>query len=378
MSDIVPQGYLVGLDAGVNAFIVQQPPHVPTLGNPAASIVVNGLNALGSLAPSLLSTTLTILEDLGQLTIGQVDLPVITPLSDDPSIEGSISLPAYATAEGVPTIPQDVNFAYSEDLYISTLLDTLKSKLYVWLNDGVSGLSRATREVMFLKGSEKEVLIKQELRDKLASEWAERGLDLPDGVLINALAGIDSEYQDKQLEKTRKITEESQKIAIENNRLVIEQTRGVETALMAYASGREDRKIRVAEGILKASSDIIDVLMKYYNSLADVDKANARIYSAYVSALSSLNSAKAGLMSTIISAKSQVAEAQVKVDEANLTLDMQDGLLQATAKAMEANAKASLANSAMSGVNITTSVSGSEGKSQTTVSPKVDLVPWEA
>lgn len=351
--------------------------HIPTIDYRADPIVVNGFNALSSLGASLLSTAKTVLDDLGKLTIDQVDLPEITPLPDtDPSIEGSVTLPSYATAEGVPTIPQDVNFAYSEDPYISTLLDTLKSKLYIWLNDGVTGLSRATREAMFLKGSEKEVLLKQELRDKLASEWAERGLDLPDGVLMNALARIDSEYQDKQLEKTRKITEESQKIAIETTRLVIEQTREIETALMAYASGREDRKIRVAEGILKASSDIIDVLIRYYNSLADVDKANARIYSAYVSALSSMNSAKAGLMSTIISAKSQVAEAQVKVDEANLTLDMQEGILQATAKAAEANAKASLAGSAISGVNVNASVSRSEGKSQSGESPAVDVASW--
>lgn len=375
MSEIIPTVSII--DTGdVVITSVTSDAHIPDIGNSAAPIVVNGFNALSSLGASLLSTAKTVLDDLGKLTIDQIDLPEITPLSDDPSIEGSISLPIYATAEGVPTIPQDVNFAYSEDPYISTLLDTLKGKLYVWLNDGVTGLSMATREVMFLKGSEKEVLLKQEFRDKLASEWAERGLDLPDGVLMNALAGIDSEYQDKQLEKTRKITEESQKTAIETNRLVIEQTRQVETTLMAYASGREDRKIRVAEGILKASSDIIDVLMKYYNSLADVDKANARIYSAYVSALSSLNSAKAGLMSTIISAKSQVAEAQVKVDEANLSLNMQDGLLQATAKAMEANAKASLAGSAISGVNVNVQVSGSEGKSQSGEAPAVDVASW--
>lgn len=355
---------------------VTSDPHIPQISYRADPIVVNGFNALSSLGTSLLATAKTILGDLGKLTIDQVDLPEVTPLGDDPSIEGSISTPTYATEEGVPAIPQDVNFAYSEDPYLSTLLDTLRGKLYTWLNTGVSGLSRATREAMFLQGSEKEILLRQELRDKVASEWAERGLDLPDGILIHELAKIDAEYQDKRTEKVRKITEESQKIAIETNRLVIEQTRQIETALMGYAAGKEDRKIRVAEGILKASSDIIDVILKHYNALADVDKTNARVYSAYVSALSSLNSARAGLMSTIISAKTQVAEAQIKIDEANLSVNMQDGVLQATAKAAEANAKASLAGSAISGVNVNTSVSRSEGKSQSTEAPAVDVASW--
>jgi len=345
-------------------------PHIPTTRNQAGGTVSSAFGSLADLGVGLLDGAITAISQLGE-SVSTPSLTSVGSLDADTSIDASPSAPNYLAQQGAG-FSGLVGIDYNEDPYVSSLLDVLKTSLFNSLATGGVGLSATAETAIQDNGAEAEILLKQDEVDKAASEWAERSMNIPDGELAFAVTKIETVYQGKQLDRSRKIIAESQKLAIENTRLFIEEAKKCEKSLMDYFSRREDRKVEKATAMVKASMGIADALIRYYGALADVDKHNATMYSAYVGALSSIAVSTANLQAALMGARADFVAADAQVQEAQAEIDLQASLLSGMIAGAQAQAKAALAGGAMSAIHVGAHVSAGEHVSEGTVSAVAD------
>ena len=280
---------------------------------------------------------------------------------DEINLDPSINITSYLRNIPVPpifiypTLPTD-SFSYTEDNYISSLLDLLKTKLTSILN-GVSILDPSVENAIFNRESERDKLVLQDTKDRIASDWSERGFDLPGGGLFNALLQTDVEYQNKKLDKSRTIAEETRKIEVENIRTSIQESRQIENVLMDYKSKYWDRK-------LQAAKYIVDQAIVIFNAAVELIKTKANVYSTEVSAFASFIGAlvsAANVEIAVIKGKVDyaVADGNLKVEIVKARIEEMKASVGLALQATDAGSRvaAQLAASALSAVSAGASLS---------------------
>jgi len=190
---------------------------------------------------------------------------------------------------------------YSETDYVSTLLDLLKTKLLAVINGAGSTLiSSSLESQIFARETERDELVNQDAKDKIASDMAERGWELPGGGLFNAMAQVDTEYQNKRLDKSRAIAEETRKIEIENMWKALAAASQLEVALIGLKDKYWDRK-------LQAAKSIVETALAIYTGAIEALKGKAQAYGA-----------EAGAYGDEMKAVAAIADVQAEITKAEV------------------------------------------------------------
>jgi len=182
-------------------------------------------------------------------------------------------------------------FTYNEDPYVSSLLDALKTKLYNMIIFG-EGLGADIEQALIDRETERDRLINQDAKDKIADELSKRGLEMPDGEIFNAFAQVETEYQNKRLDKSREIAVESRKIALDNLRFALEQTKALEGTLMEYTGKSWERKLQAAKELMNGAIATFNAMLERYKGRIELYKTEADVYKASADAAAAIMNAK--------------------------------------------------------------------------------------
>jgi hypothetical protein len=309
---------------------------------------------------------MTLLNSLGQFA-------TFTPINTDTGWT-DVALPAVSTINlgALPTKPTldeigdpAINFEYTEDPYVSTLLTELKAKLLKDLQDGGIGLSSAVENEIYDREEERDIRQLSDEIDRISTRWSESGFSMPDGILTAMTSWANIEYQNKKSDKSRKIAEDSEKLAIDNIHFTIEKSTTLEQVLMQYNASSNKNKIDAATAIMEAGIKVFEANVN--KVLADVDlyKAEAQAYEANAKALGAVAEVDIALYDA--QTKYNVAKSDIAVKQIDLQIKQLEVQLNITNDIARATADVAsrLAAGAMSAVNASASIgwSGSDSNS---------------
>lgn len=333
-----------------------------TASTQASGMVGTYIDLVIAHADDAYNKAMTLLDSLGQYAQfnpintetgwTELNLPVTSYYLGD--------LPVKPTLDDIPSPP--VNFDYTENPYVSALLDALKAKLLNDILNGGTGLSETAENAMYARESERDLRAVSDTVDRIATRWSEAGFSLPDGVLTAMTSWADVEYQNKLSDKSRKIEEDSFKIAVENARFTVTESRELEGILMRFSAESNKNKITAATAILEAGIAIFDALVKEKLAKVDLYKAEAQAYEANAKAVGAIAEVDIALYKA--QTDYNVARSNVAVKEIEMQIKQMEVQLGVTTEISKsiADVASRLAAGAMSAVNAGASVgySGSD------------------
>ncbi len=180
------------------------------------------------------------------------------------------------------------------------LVTNIQARLQNDLATGPSGVNPAVEEQIWRREEERSLLARDEARANLTSEWAKRGFDLPDGVLVATLTQEEIDYRNKRLDLSRDIAIKQYEAAFENTKFIITQILALEQLLVTAVS--EGNK---------------NLIQKY---AADMDGVKAKVQAAVerLKGIVSLYSAEGDVYKARAQAQAAIAEVDVKAAEAQI------------------------------------------------------------
>jgi hypothetical protein len=198
-------------------------------------------------------------------------------------------------------------FNFSEGRYTSDLLEAAKLKLQNDVENGGTGLGADIETAIWDRNTERDAQAMQEAKDRIMSEWAERGFMLPDGVLTTMLLDVEKQYLDTRQTTSRDIAVKQAELALQNTQFAVQQSIALESQLIAYSSQIAERQLQSAKYLIDASIAIFNAAVTKYNANLDAYKTQAVVYETRVRA-----------------ALAQAEIYKTQIEAAKLTLDMND------------------------------------------------------
>lgn len=262
-------------------------------------------------------------------------------------------------------LPTGLEYNFNAEAYVSSLYDNLRAEFNDIIENDHVGLSVATRDAMFDWESEKDILINQDAKDAVLDNMASRGFEEPSVGIFNAVTQIDVEYQNKQLDKARKITELTEKISLEMLQKVMEEGVKLEGVTQDYWIKFNLLRLDAAKASLEYGLKVIDVAIKRLEALVGAYEMEVRAYVARVGAIKAIIDAQVAIIEgkvKYIMAKiqAQIAELDAKIK----LLQMKYGVEQDATMKLAALA-AQVTSSALSAFNASAAISGTFGSSMT-------------
>lgn len=332
-----------------------------------ASSIISSVQNKGDIA---FETAIQLLNSLAQYAkLQQIDVDVDWEELTLPYLPGSIgALPVKPTLDDVPS--PALQFNYQEVLYISDLLDTLREKLrYYLLNDGPL-ITPEVEQAIYDRESERDIRGLSDTMERIASRWSAYGWKLPDGVLSSQMAWADIEYQNRQSDKSRKITEDSLKIAIDNKRFIITESGTLENNLMAHNDRANTNRLTAATVILDTSIKLFEALLKKNREKVELYAAENTGYEGQARAIAAISGVEVAIYGARTAYNTDKANVAVKQIEMLIEqLRLQTSVAIAIGQGVSSVAS-HLAAGAMSAVNAGASISysGQDSNSATSSS----------
>ncbi len=313
------------------------PQIVPHQTSAAAAVVTEKFDFTKEIIDETYDIAIAALNDMKDviLAISNIDTTITL---DDISLDPSINLeellqdmpenPIEDSEYDDLVVPTNL-FTYVEDNYVSELISPITTKLLEILNNGDSGLNATVEQQMFDRETERENQVLADTKDRIASDWAEKGQDLPGGGLYRVEMQADVDLQNRRLDKNRAITEETRRIAIENTRLVWQEIRALEAILISQFDSKMGRK-------LNAAIQVMNEGLSLFNAALDKLKTKASVYASQVAAFASHADALTAV------ANAQVAAIRAKIEFAVAKANAAIASLNAQIVQLEINHKINL------------------------------------
>ena len=208
-------------------------------------------------------------------------LPVIAvPVMRDITIPSALSLETI-TFDGVMPVDiigdVDASFTYAEGVYQSDLLDNIKTKLNDLVVNGGTGYD-VEWEAIWDREKERAELALAEQKDKLAAEWAERGFDLPTGVLTSLLLALDTEYLNQRATSSRDMAVKQIEVAKEETQFSLKLGADLENMLMNFFSQVAQRALDAAKATTEYGIAILNARIAKYAAQMEGYKTNAAVF----------------------------------------------------------------------------------------------------
>jgi len=195
--------------------------------------------------------------DTTQLEITMPSDPAEPVLVDDETVLSD--LPAYPVSN-----TSDVN--PGGNTYVSSLLTSLKTKLYDDLVQGSNGITQSVEDAIFIRDEERALQVLEDGLDRKASLWAEVGWDLPDGMLCAMIQEEQLAYTNSRLTTSRDILIKSFELALNNAHFVIQQGIAYEAMIIRWTNW-------VAQRVYEASVAVINKELSKFKE--DVNVVNS-------------------------------------------------------------------------------------------------------
>ena len=96
----------------------------------------------------------------------------------------------------------------------------IQAKLQYDLTNGVTGIDPAKENDIWYRDQEREAIMVNEAKEKIAAEWSKRCFDLPDGVLVAQLTQAEIDYRNKFLDRSRDIAIKQADLAFQNTQFI--------------------------------------------------------------------------------------------------------------------------------------------------------------
>jgi hypothetical protein len=250
------------------------------------------------------------------------------------------------TEISLPTFPE------TPILATVALVTGILNALSTDLNAGVTGLNPAVEQQMWERDQERERIMVNEAKEKIAAEWSKRGFDLPDGVLVAQLTQAEVDYRNKFLDRSRDIAIKQAELAFQytqfvkksilemNQILIMAVTEGNKITISKYQADIEGYKMQV-----QAAISTIDGAMKAYEASGTVYKAKADAQAAI---------AGIDVKAAEVQINSTIAQMQLFLKQAEIAIEQSRAMNQVRVAAAEAGGRiaATLAAGAMAGVSV--------------------------
>jgi len=262
-----------------------------------------------------------------------------------------------------PTPPTD-GLIYDEDAnYSDSLFNSFDQKLQSTLSNVSTLLNSSIENAILQREKERDILINQDAVNAKASEWADRGCELPGGGLFTSIGQVSVDYQNALLTKSRDIAVESRKLEISNMHKLIEEINKFEEIRMQYKSGYWQRRLDAAKALLDRANIVFSGQIEIIKNKALVYQAVCTAYGSHANALSEFakvkyDSIKGAIEYATLKVNARVGEINADIKE----LEFIHGSAIEGAKT-QASLAAQIMSSALAAVNTSASISSGDSVS---------------
>jgi hypothetical protein len=284
-------------EIAIDSDITATKPEVPDttfVPPPLPSVPVLQSLALGDL-PSLPTLTAT----SPTLNIPSAPSAVLPPDPGDPPVQTEISLPPDPVLADIPepivydivfpaapvlTIPSfdgvrpvdnlvvpDLSFNFSEAMYDSALIQELKTKILLNIQNGGTGLDPDVEQAIFDRAKDKQELENERVYTEAEQYYAARGFTLPPGALGQRLLQAVIEITRANAALNQDIMIKQADLAQTNTHFMYQQAIALEAIIMDYTN-------KMVQRAFEGEKISIDVALNMYNALLEKYKSSIQMY----------------------------------------------------------------------------------------------------
>lgn len=175
--------------------------------------------------------------------------------------------------EEVLTLPRELSFTEQE--YVSALLDDVKAWLSSGVANGGTGLDASVEQDIWDRQSERDLQTYRDAVDRKISEWSSRGFTMPNDVLDARLEELDDKFRMTDLDKSRDIAIKQAELAQTNTHFVITNSLTLEGMTLGHHENLMNRALNAAKAIVDAGVAVLNAMISRYNARLDAYKTRA-------------------------------------------------------------------------------------------------------
>ena len=244
------------------------------------------------------------------------------------------------------------------------LVAGIQARLQSDLANGVTGIDPNKENDIWMRDQERERIVTDEAKEKIAEEWSVRCFDLPDGVLAAQLTQAEIDYRNKFLDRSRDIAIKQAELAFQNTQFVIKSilemnqllitaaTEGNKITISKYGADLEAYKTKVQAAISK-----VDTAVKAY-------EASGSVYRAKAEAQASI--AGVDIKAAEVNINATISQMQLFLKQAEILIQRGRDIAQLRTAAAEAGGRiaAQIAAGMFAGVSVQAHISASASASK--------------
>lgn len=209
--------------------------------------------------------------------------PVMTDFTIPEYIEGTLS----TITTSIPTI----NFSVpgiaditTTDVAQDSLMQTIKERLENNILDGGTMLDPSVESDIWNRDLERNEQALQDSIDKLTSQWAKLGFDMPDGLLAGSIIALNNEYTNKRLDRSREISVKQAELEHQGLFKSIELGISLENIIVNSQNEYARRVLESAKTTADVTISLFKERVNMYNASLEAFKADLIAYKTSVEA----------------------------------------------------------------------------------------------
>jgi len=204
------------------------------------------------------------------------DEPVMDPISinNDP-------LPVQSFSD----LPDTLSFNWNEVAYTSDLLTAVTGKLETWLAEGGTGLDAEIEAAIWARAKSRQVEENEAAVNEVLNGFAAKGWNLPQGVMVGALAAVQNRIDRRNVDLNSEIAIEQAKLAQNNTQFAVTSSIQLEGQLMTVANQMRQRAFEAAKAVIDYTIAVFEARVAYYKAVLDAFKVRAEVDIARTNAI---------------------------------------------------------------------------------------------
>lgn len=181
-------------------------------------------------------------------------------------------------------VAPDTNFTFSEAGYNDAMLDALKAKLMLDLENGGYGIEPLDESALWERARAREITGAMAEQDGLLAFAASRGFPLPPGDLNVVLQVSEQNLNDKVSALSRDIMIKRGDLYAETRKFTFTEVRELEGLLIGLYNSITERSFQAAKAVLDGAIALFQAQVSRYNARIERYKADAVVFEARVRA----------------------------------------------------------------------------------------------
>lgn len=227
-----------------------------------------------------------------------VDYTKVAPTLTEPGLPTAPTLAAVALPEvpsyTLPTFDENfeylevdlavADFTFSENLYTSTLMDSLKVKLLNDLVNGGYGIETADEAGLWNRAREREQMALDANLQDIGRQAAARGFTLPPGAYFAQIEAARQTALQKMSDLSRDIALKRADMYVENRKFTIQESRELEQLLSNIYGFYMERALKAATATVELGVSLYNARIAQLNARLEVYKTKAVVYETQLKA----------------------------------------------------------------------------------------------